>query len=112
MPRLVVVSSPALADGFRLAGVATHVARAGPEVTRALNAVIGQSDVGLALVTSDLWASLDDRLQADVERLGRPIVMPIPAGAVTDVTTRRQILGEMLERAIGYRIEFGREVRR
>jgi vacuolar-type H+-ATPase subunit F/Vma7 len=109
MPRLVVVSSAGLADGFRLAGVATHVARPGVEAARVLTGVIADAEVGLALVTSDLWASLDDRLQADAERLGRPIVLPIPAGAVTDVTTRRQILGEMLERAIGYRIEFGRE---
>jgi vacuolar-type H+-ATPase subunit F/Vma7 len=112
MARLVVVSSPALADGFRLAGVATHVVRAGPEAARTLATVVADADVGLALVTSDLWASLDERVQADAERLGRPIVLPIPAGAVTDVTTRRQILGEMLERAIGYRIEFGREARR
>jgi vacuolar-type H+-ATPase subunit F/Vma7 len=111
MPRLVVVSSPALADGFRLAGADTHVARPGDDAAHALAAVIAEQDVGLALVTADLWASLDDRVQAAAERLGRPIVLPIPAGAVTDVTTRRQILGEMLERAIGYRIEFGREER-
>jgi vacuolar-type H+-ATPase subunit F/Vma7 len=111
MPRLVVVSSPALADGFRLAGAATRVARPGDDAARLLAAVIAEADVGLALVTADLWASLDDRTQAGAERLGRPIVLPIPAGAVTDVTMRRQILGEMLERAIGYRIEFGREER-
>lgn len=112
MSRLVVVSSPALGDGFRLAGAATYAARPGDEAARVLAGVIAEPDVGLALVTADLWASLDDRVQAEAERLGRPIVLPIPAGAVTDVTTRRQILGEMLERAIGYRIEFGREERR
>lgn len=112
MARVVVVSSPALADGFRLAGVATRAARPGPEAARMLAAVVAEPDVGLALVTSDLWAGLEDRVQADAERLGRPIVLTIPAGVVTDVTERRQILGEMLERAIGYRIEFGREARR
>lgn len=107
MARLVVLSSPALADGFRLAGAATIVARRGPEAARALERVLREPDVGLALVTSDLWTSLNERLKTTAERLGRPIVLPIPAGAVTDVATRRQVLGEMLQRAIGYRIELG-----
>ena len=112
MPRVVVVSSPALADGFRLAGVAIEVAHPGAEASRTLSAVVARPDVGVALVTADLWATLDERLQADAERLGRPIVLAIPAGTVADVTTSRQILGEMLERAIGYRIEFGGEADR
>jgi vacuolar-type H+-ATPase subunit F/Vma7 len=105
--RLVVVSSQALADGFRLAGVATVVARPGAEATAGLGRVLREPDVGLALVTADLWTSLPEQLQVTAERRGRPIVLPIPAGAVTDVATRRQILGEMLQRAIGYRIELG-----
>ncbi len=105
MARLVVVSSAALADGFRLAGPATVVARPGPEAVAALRRVVGEGDVGLVFVTADLWASVDERLRGTLEHLPRPIVLAIPAGVVTDFTTRRQILGEMLQRAIGYRIE-------
>lgn len=107
MERLVVLTSAALADGFRLAGASTIVARPGAEAERELVRVLDATDVGLALVTTDLWTSLSDQVQASAERRGRPIVLPIPAGAVTDVATRRQILGEMLKRAIGYRIELG-----
>ena len=105
MARLVVLASPALADGFRLAGPATHVTRPGPEAARAVRSIAAEGDVGLLLVTEDLWTSLDDRLRGALERLPRPIVQAIPAGMVTDVTTRRQLLGEMLQRAIGYRVE-------
>ncbi len=113
MARLVVVSSPGLADGFRLAGAATVEARAGREARGTLLALSSASDVGLLLVTADLWSSVDERLRGTLERLPRPVVLPIPAGLVTDVTTRRQLLGEMLERAIGYRIELtGAEGRR
>jgi vacuolar-type H+-ATPase subunit F/Vma7 len=113
MARLVVLSSPALADGFRLAGAATVVAHRGPEAARALERLLhDEPDVGLALVTSDLWTSLSERLRMTAERLGRPIVLPIPAGDVTDPATRRQVLNEMLQRAIGYRIELGGAVER
>lgn len=107
MERLVVLSSPALADGFRLAGVSTIVAMPGVEADRELRRTLRAADVGLVLVTTDLWTSLPQQLQLSAERRGRPIVLPIPAGAVTDAATRRQILGEMLQRAIGYRIELG-----
>jgi vacuolar-type H+-ATPase subunit F/Vma7 len=105
MARLVVVAGPAVGDGFRLAGSATVTARPGAEAAAALRGVVAAGDVGLLLVTAELWSSVDERLRWSLERLARPIVLPIPAGVVTDVTTRRQILGEMLERAIGFRIE-------
>jgi vacuolar-type H+-ATPase subunit F/Vma7 len=104
MARLVVVATPALADGYRLAGCATRTATR-DDAARAVRGLVAERDIGLVLVTADLWGSLDERLRGTVERLARPIVLPIPAGVVTDATTRRQLLGEMLERAIGYRIE-------
>jgi vacuolar-type H+-ATPase subunit F/Vma7 len=107
MARLVVLTSYALADGFRLAGASVVVTRAGPEAGRALDTVLHEPEVGLALVTSDLWMSLSERQRTTAERLGRPIVLSIPAGVVTDLATRRQVLGEMLQRAIGYRIDLG-----
>lgn len=105
MARLVVVANPGLADGFRLAGSATVTARPGPEAAATVRAVVADREAGLVLVTADLWDTLGERMRGALERSARPIVLPIPAGVVTDVTTRRQLLGEMLERAIGYRIE-------
>lgn len=95
MARLVVVSDPSVADGFRLAGCATRTATPG-EATAVLRACIAEADVGLVLVTADLWGATDERLRGALERVARPIVLPIPAGVVTDATTRRQLLGEML----------------
>lgn len=105
MARLIVLTSRPLADGFRLAGPAVHVALPGREAARATLALCTEGDAGVLLVTADLWQSLDDRLHGRLERLTRPIVQPIPAGAVSDATARRQLLGEMLQRAIGYRVE-------
>lgn len=107
MARLVVLSTPPLADGFRLAGVATTVARPGPGAAAALHGLVAQGDVGLVLVTADLWAALDERTRERVEHLVRPIVLQVPAGAPTDGTSRRELVSEMLRRAIGYRIQIG-----
>jgi vacuolar-type H+-ATPase subunit F/Vma7 len=105
MARLVVVTNPGLADGFRLAGSATLAAHPGPDAAAAVRSAVADVDVGLVLVTADVWQWLEPRARGELERLARPIVLPIPAGVVTDATTRRELLGEMLERAIGYRIE-------
>lgn len=108
MARLVVVSSARLADGFRLTGATTVVARAGREAAGILRSLADEPDIGLLLVTAELWASVDDRLRGMLERLPRPIVLAIPAGVVTEGTSHRELLGEMLKRAIGYRIELVR----
>jgi len=103
--RLVVLSTPALAAGFRLAGCETLTVGAGPAASALVRALTGAGDVGLLLVTVDLWSSFDDRLRGQLERLAAPVVMPIPAGAVSGEAPRAQLLGEMLQRAIGYRIQ-------
>ena len=71
MARLVVLTNPALADGFRLAGC-DHRRRPGPaEAARpCCAALVADDDVGLLLVTADLWAALDERLRGQLERLG------------------------------------------
>ena len=108
MARLIVVANQGLADGFRLAGAATVSARPGADAASAVRSAAAEPEAGLVLVTADLWQTLDAPTVTELERMARPVVLPIPAGVVTDVATRRQLLGEMLERAIGYRIELTR----
>jgi vacuolar-type H+-ATPase subunit F/Vma7 len=105
MARLVVLTTPWLADGFRLAGCATVVALPGASASAALREAVAGDEIGLLLVTADLWASVGERLRGSLEQLASPVVAPLPAGAVPDGATRSQLLGEMLQRAIGYRIE-------
>jgi vacuolar-type H+-ATPase subunit F/Vma7 len=109
MARLAVLCGPQLADGFRLAGVRAHTALPGRGTRVVLHALLEEPDLGLLLVTEDLWASLDERTRGTLEYLPRPLVLSIPAGTVTEVGARRELLGEMLERAIGYRIELSGE---
>jgi vacuolar-type H+-ATPase subunit F/Vma7 len=105
MARVVILSAPGQADGYRLAGCSTFVAAPGPEAAASLRHLADTSDVGVLLVSSDLWTSLDDRLRSDVEQLARPVVMPIPEGERIPGAAREQLLGEMFQRAIGFRIQ-------
>jgi vacuolar-type H+-ATPase subunit F/Vma7 len=105
MAHVAALSSPALADGFRLAGIGVVVARPGAELRIALRDLIGRPDLGLLLITADLWSELDERTRSAAEFMARPLVLSVPAGAVAEAGTRRELLGEMLERAIGFRIE-------
>ncbi len=105
MARVVILSAPGQADGYRLAGCSTVVASPGPEAAASLSHLASTFDVGVLLVSSDLWASIDDRLRSDVEQLARPVVMPIPEGAHIPGAAREQLLGEMFQRAIGFRIQ-------
>ena len=73
-----------------------------------LRALLADEDLGLLLVTDDVWASLDLRTRHTLEYLPRPLVLAVPAGQITEAEARRELLGEMLERAIGYRIELTR----
>ena len=105
MAGLVVVSNPALADGFRLAGATTIVAAPGDEVVAALRGLVSQAEMGLVLVTDDLWGSVPPRLRGALENLAQPVVIGLSSGSQRDASVRRRLLGEMLERAIGYRVQ-------
>ena len=109
--RFVVVTAPALADGFRLAGVATVVATLDGDAASAVQSLAAQEDVGLVLVTEDVWWSVPERARASLENLARPIVLGISAGAGADVVASRAMIGEALQRAIGHRIQLSGEPR-
>jgi vacuolar-type H+-ATPase subunit F/Vma7 len=107
MARLTVICGPSLAAGYRLAGVGAFPATPGTPLLATLQAVLADDELGLLLITDDLWTSLDERTRGTLEYLPRPIVLNIPAGVVAETAALRELLGEMLERAIGYRIELG-----
>ena len=103
--RLVVVTNPALADGFRLAGADAVVATSNAEAVATVTAVAGSPTAGVVLVTDDLWGELPERLRGTLEHLAQPIVLDIPVGAAVDLSVGRVRIVEMLERALGYRIQ-------
>jgi vacuolar-type H+-ATPase subunit F/Vma7 len=104
MARLVVLASLDLADGFRLAGAPT-IGIGADDATVVLRRVAAEPGVGVVFVTDDLWDRLEERTRDALERLGRPLVVPVPIGELAEAGGRRAVIEEMLERAIGFRTD-------
>ena len=127
MGRLTVVTTPALADGFRLAGcetVATNAVEAAATIRALLDS--GSPDApgrhpsaqerdltaaersipgpAVLFVTADLWMALDERLRASLESAPDRVVMALPVGTPGDRGSRAALVGEMLQRAIGFHV--------
>jgi len=102
MYRLMVLTDPDTAAGFRMAGVETHEAADGEEARRILPELLQEDDAGIIAINEDFVQGLDDRLMGRIEQSSRPIVIPIPGRS-------RQgggmaYIERLLRRAIGYNI--------
>lgn len=106
MARLIVITTPGLAAGYRIGG-ATVVAAGTPEqAAQSLAELVDERDVGVIGIHAPFWEALDTELKQRLERQVLPVVVDIPAGAEGEQQTRRRRLVEMLRHAIGQRIAF------
>lgn len=102
MYRLMVLTDPDTAAGFRMAGVETREAADGEEARRILPELLLEDDAGIIAINEDFVQGLDDRLMDRIEQSSRPIVIPIPGrsrqgGGIAYIE-------RLLRRAIGYNI--------
>ncbi len=105
MAKLCVITSPALADGFRLAGAEVYAVESPELAGSELAALIRREDVGLVAVESGLYDALDARLKARVESRLRPVVVSVPAPSAKAHGERRsRYVAELIQRAIGVSI--------
>jgi len=107
--KLVVLTDPETADGFRLAGVDVRIAKSGDEARRQLAALVDDDSSGIIAVNEQMMAAIDERLQKKIDSIYRPIVISLP------ITERLQIgedhrayLSRLIRRAIGFDITLRR----
>ncbi len=106
MSRLVVVTTPDLAPGYRLAGATTVEVASATQAARAVEELT-TSENGVIAVHEPYLHGLDRRLRARLDALQRPLVVPLPAGrGGGGATERRERLLQMLMLAVGYEITF------
>lgn len=100
-----VVATPAVAAGFRLAGVPATEAGDGGEATTVLQRLAAMPDCGILLVEQPLLDGVPGEARAELERSAVPLVVPIPAPAWgEEARGGEDYIIALLQRAIGYRV--------
>ncbi len=100
-----VLCRPAVAAGFRLAGLPASEADGPDAATVRLAELLDRPDTGVVLVEDALHDVLPPAQQALVSRRTRPVVVPFPSPsweAPEEVPEARVM--ELLRQAIGYRV--------
>jgi vacuolar-type H+-ATPase subunit F/Vma7 len=109
MGRLMVITTPDLAPGFELAGVETFAVENVEQTEATLAELLSGDEASLIVVRQGLLEAMNSRLQRQVRRSYRPVVIGIPGGlpGTTAGRRRQRYISELIRRAIGFRITFG-----
>jgi V/A-type H+-transporting ATPase subunit F len=97
-----VIGHPAAVLGFALVGVHGQVVSTRDEVNEALDEALQASDAGIVLVTQDVAALIEERMEQLKLRSTVPLIVEIPGPG--GVREDRPPLSELIRRAIGVRI--------
>uniref|UniRef100_UPI00389A4BB6 V-type ATP synthase subunit F n=1 Tax=Rubrobacter marinus TaxID=2653852 RepID=UPI00389A4BB6 len=109
MSRLIVLTTPDLAPGYRLAGAAT-VGVASPQEAEATLLELVDGEGGVIAVHEAYHARLDRELRRRFDETLSPLVVPLPEGEAHEAEGgRRERLLKMLWQAVGYEITFDAE---
>ena len=102
MYKIVVVTDPDSAPGFRLAGADVIEASSLDEARKIIPPLIYNDDTGIVAISEDLMPALDEKMQEKIGKTYRPIIIPIPSRIKG--LERTSYIERMLQRAIGYNI--------
>ncbi len=106
----MVITTPDLAPGFRLAGVETFAVDSVAQAEQLLQKLMTGREASLIVVRRGLLQAMSRRLQRQIETSYRPVVIDIPGSMPTHVGgERRRQISELIRRAIGFQITFGTE---
>jgi vacuolar-type H+-ATPase subunit F/Vma7 len=106
--RVRVLCRPAIAAGFRLAGLRPDVASDPAEGAPRLAAMLHEEDAGVILAEEDFHAALPDAERRALARRPLPIVVPFPLPRWGPAATAPEtFIAELLRRAVGYRVRLG-----
>lgn len=109
MYKLIVLTDPETADGFRLSGVDVHVADSPEEARRKLAALVDDDGSGIIAVNEGMMAAIDERLQRKIDSIYRPIVISLPIREQLEVgEDHRAYLSRLIRRAVGFDITLRR----
>ena len=110
---MAVIVPSELGTGFRLAGVDTVGVDSAEEAASSLHELMSLGERALIAVYEPFLSTLPDRVREAAESSLAPVVVTLPAGLERhDEESHRARISEMLSRAVGYHITFGRGMER
>jgi V/A-type H+/Na+-transporting ATPase subunit F len=102
MYKFVIVTDRDRASGFRLSGVEVLEADTSEEAKKVIPPLLYKDDIGIVAVNEDYMLSLDEKLMDRIEKMHRPLIIPIPSKSRE--LDRRSYIERLLRKAIGYNI--------
>lgn len=109
MSRLVIVTNPENANGFRLAGVEVFEADDWSKAKALLTDFINDDSVGIVGIDEDLMELIDDRLKDKINKLYKPVVIPIPSKKTVALSdARTAYVQDIIKQAVGFDIKLGK----
>ena len=109
MYKLIVLTDPDTADGFRMAGVDVEIVENPEEARVRLSALVDTDSSGIIAVNERLMAGVDERVQKKIDSIYRPIVVSLPIREKLEMgEDHRAYLSRLIRRAIGFDITLRR----
>lgn len=111
MSRLIVITTPDLEPGYKLAGASTIPATSPEEAAAELRELVDeQGERGVIALHEPYHSELDREMRRRFDETYEPLVVALPSGeAGAEDGGRRERLLQMLWQAVGYEITFDAE---
>jgi V/A-type H+/Na+-transporting ATPase subunit F len=109
MARVVVVTDPETAMGFRLAGIEVLVCRKEDEAQHHLSEFLEKKESGIVMFDESYLSVLPERFLRRLEGSLQPVFVPIPhIQSWREGEKKEEYLARLLRRVIGYQIKIKR----
>jgi vacuolar-type H+-ATPase subunit F/Vma7 len=111
MGHLIVLTTPELEPGYRLAGVATRAIDSGRGAAELVDELLARPAEGdVIAVHEPYFNELPGTLRRRIESISSPLVIALPGGEGADVEAERRAQHlRILWEAVGYQITFDHE---
>jgi len=109
MARLVAITDPDTALGFRLAGIEAVEVASATDAAERLLAALNTGEPGVIIYNEDYQASLPEKSRAALDESITPVFFAVPVARAGMTGEAREVyLARLLRRAIGYQLKIKR----